>query len=478
VIDDYRDFIAKVHAAGGRWWSWRRPARADAAARRRASWAPTSRSASAQRFGVPMGFGGPHAAFWPTRRVPRARCRAASSASRSTRGASPRLRMALQTREQHIRREKATSNICTAQVLLAVMAACTPSTTAPTGSRAIAKRVHGTTATLAAGASPSWGFGSQHGAFFDTVRLAGEAGGSSRRGARGHQPARLRRDGTRVGVALDETVDAQGPARAARGLRGARARRSRLEAAGRALARSAVPGAAARSAYLTHPVFHATTASTRCCATCALERKDLSLTHVDDPAGLVHDEAQRDDRDAAGHLAGVRRLHPFAPPSRRGLPQIFASSSAGSPRSPASRACSLQPNAGSQGEYAGLLVIRAYHQSRAARAPQRLPDPGVGARHQPGLAVMAGIEVVVVACDEHGNVDVADLKQKKAERTGQARGADGDVPVDARRVRGRDRDEICEIVHAAGGQVYMDGANMNAQVGLCRPATSAPTSAT
>ena len=423
---------------------------------------------SSQRFGVPMGNGGPHAAFMATR----------DGFKRSLPGrlvgvsvdadGNPAYRLTLQTREQHIRREKATSNICTAQVLLAVIASMYAAWHGPDGLRAIAERVHAHAARLAAGAASVAGLSLRHERFFDAIAI--ETGSAARAdqlvaaaASAGYEVRRL--DATGVGIATDELTSDE-DVRAlltAIGVSGAAAIVGDAEAS--------LPAELRRSdAILTHPVFALHRSESEMLRYIfRLAEKDVSLTRSMIPLGSCTMKLNATtEMEAIGH-PGFANVHPFSDPSRlAGYAQLTGDLESWLAEITGFAAVSLQPNAGSQGEYAGLLAIRRWHRSRGEgqRTVCLIPSSAHGTN--PASAVMAGFRVVVVGCDEHGNVDVADLKAKIAEHAATL----GALMVTYPSTHGVFEEsirEICEAVHAAGGQVYMDGANMNAQVGLSQP---------
>ncbi len=422
---------------------------------------------SAQRFGVPMGYGGPHAAFFATkqehvRKLPGR----IIGVSRDATG-KPALRMALQTREQHIRREKATSNICTAQALLAITASMYAVYHGPEGLRAIAARVHGLACALADGLAR---LGVQVGErpFFDTVRAdVGDAEAARVVERARERKMNLRALGGAVCVALDEaTTAADVDAILACFGDGAPAA---VE-----LAKSAAPrieGALAReSAYLTHPVFSSYRSETEMLRYMkALEARDLSLTSAMIPLGSCTMKLNATSEMMPITWPEFGRVHPFAPREQAGgYARLFAELERDLAEITGFAAISLQPNAGSQGEYAGLLVIRAYHHARGDRERDVCLIPASAHGTNPASAVMAGMKVVVVKCDERGNVDLADLEEKAKAHAPRLAALMVTYPstygVFEQEIR-----RITELVHAHGGQVYLDGANMNAQVGLCRP---------
>jgi glycine dehydrogenase len=424
---------------------------------------------NSQRFGVPLGYGGPHAAFFATReafvrQVPgRVIGVSVDSSGR------PAYRMALQTREQHIRREKATSNICTAQALLANMAAMYAVYHGPGGLRAIAARARAMAEALDRAIAQA-GFRQLNDHYFDTlhVRVPGKADRAV--AACLDAGFNIRRvDADHVVLALDETTT-HGDLVALAGVFAALG-------GGPAAAideRPATPYPAAlarRSAYLTHPVFnthHSETEMMRYMR--SLERKDIGLGEAMIPLGSCTMKL-----NAAAEMLPVSwpefsRLHPFAPADQAaGYAQIFAELETALCQATGFAAVSLQPNSGAQGELAGLLVIRAWHQSRGEghRTVVLIPSSAHGTN--PASAVMAGLRVVVVATDPRGYVDVDDLRKKAEQHRAELAALMVTYPsthgVYEETIR-----EICELIHQHGGQVYMDGANMNAQVGLTSPA--------
>ena len=420
---------------------------------------------STQRFGVPMGYGGPHAAYLATRtKLARSMPGRLIGVSQDAHG-QPALRMALQTREQHIRREKATSNVCTAQVLLAVVASMYAVWHGPDGVRAIAERVHGLTKDLARRLSAN-GFAVRHAAFFDTIRVdASKAEQDAIVAAAEKRDMNLRRyaDGS-LGVALDETTTPEDVDDVVAAF-GASTRRAAAPAT------FALPAATTRTTtYLTHPVFSAHRTETEMLRYLKrLENKDLSLAHSMIPLGSCTMKL-----NATSEMQPVtdRRwggLHPFAPAEQaKGYTAMFGELERALAEITGFAAVSLQPNAGSQGELAGMLVIRRFHEARGQGGRDVVLIPQSAHGTNPATAVMAGYEVVVVGTDVHGNIDVADLKAKVAQHAPKLAALMVTYPS-THGVFEEDIKAICAAVHDAGGQVYMDGANMNAQVGLCRP---------
>jgi glycine dehydrogenase len=423
---------------------------------------------SAQRFGVPLGYGGPHAAFFATRAEwVRKMPGRLIGVSQDAHG-NMALRMALQTREQHIRREKATSNICTAQVLLAVIAGMYAVYHGPRGLREIAERVAALAAALARGLE-RLGVRVAHRTFFDTVRVDGSAADVERwLTAAASREINLRRlSPTAVTIALDETTTLADVA-ALSSVFGPGERKAAVAAEGDL----ALPAELARrTPYLTHPVFnrhHSETEMLRYMR--RLEARDLSLTHAMIPLGSCTMKLNATVEMLPVTWPEWGRIHPFAPPAQaEGYRAMFASLERMLSTITGFAATSLQPNAGSQGEYAGLLVIRAFHDSRGQGHRDVCLIPSSAHGTNPASAVMAGYRVVVVACDDGGNVDLADLEAKARTHADRLAALMVTYPSTHGVFEAGIR-RICQIVHEHGGQVYMDGANLNAQVGLCRPA--------
>ena len=418
---------------------------------------------SAQRFGVPPGFGGPHAAFLATRDEHKRRMPGRLVGVSKDAAGNPALRLTLQTREQHIRREKATSNICTAQVLLAVMASMYAVYHGPDGLRAIAERIHKLALRLA-GSLRHLGHAVHEGPFFDTVRislgnrLADET--VDRAAAHGINIRKL--GGHEVAIALDETTEELGQILDVFGSTPGDFQEDLPEVIGPDLRR--------KSDFLTHTVFrshHTETGMLRYIR--RLEAKDLSLTTSMIPLGSCTMKLNATAEMLPVTWESVSLLHPLAPADQAaGYMEMAAQLEAWLAEITGFAAVSLQPNAGSQGEYAGLLAIRAWHRSRGDTKRDVCLIPASAHGTNPASAAMAGMRVVPVACDASGNVDLADLRAKADAH----RAALAAIMVTYPSTHGVFEEgikEICGIVHKAGGQVYMDGANMNAQVGLCRP---------
>ncbi|MBK6458756.1 MAG: aminomethyl-transferring glycine dehydrogenase [Gemmatimonadetes bacterium] len=425
---------------------------------------------NSQRFGVPMGFGGPHAAFFSTRdEFKRNMPGRIIGVSRDAQG-KPALRMALGTREQHIRREKATSNICTAQVLLAVIAGMYAVWHGPEGLRHIARRIHRHAALLALGAE-RLGHSVAHETFFDTitVQLAGISA-EAIVGAAAERGINLRAAGeTSVTIALDETVGA-GDVQELLAVLANGAVPPTVDALDRDVDARFDERFKRTSPFLTHPVFsryHAEHEMLRYIR--KLEGRDLSLCHSMIALGSCTMKLNATAEMFPVTWTEFGRLHPFAPANqRRGYDALFSTLEADLAEITGFHAVSLQPNAGSQGEYAGLLTIRSYHESRGEghRDVCLIPQSAHGTN--PASAAMAGMRVVVVKSTPNGDIDLDDLRAKAQEHSAKLAALMVTYPsthgVFETGIR-----TVCEIVHAHGGQVYMDGANMNAMVGVARP---------
>jgi glycine dehydrogenase len=427
---------------------------------------------NSQRFGVPFGYGGPHAAFFATkdehkRHIPGR----IIGVSRDSHG-KPALRMALQTREQHIRREKATSNVCTAQVLLAVMAGMYAVWHGPEGLTRIAARVHHRTETLAAGLR-KLGCTVRDDVFFDTIRVGppqGRTPGAVRAAAE-KQRINLRYfDGGDIGVSLDEVTTVADVNDLLAAFNGGAAPAFDYDALAKDVDARYDERFARTSAFCTHPVFrrhHSETEMQRYMR--VLESRDLSLTHSMIALGSCTMKLNAAAEMFPVTWQEVGGIHPFAPREQaKGYASMFRRLEAALAAITGFHAVSLQPNAGSQGEYAGLLVIRAYHRSRGDHHRNICLIPQSAHGTNPASAVMAGMQVVVVKTDASGNIDVADLKAKAAEHAANLAALMVTYPS-THGVFEEAIKDICATIHANGGQVYLDGANMNAMVGLCRP---------
>ena len=418
---------------------------------------------SSQRFGVPMGYGGPHAAFFACkdalkRQMP-GRIVGVSIDSRGNKA----YRLALQTREQHIRREKATSNVCTAQALLAVMASMYAVFHGPKGLRAIGERVHFLTNRLAR-ALKAAGARVEPAAFFDTITVevgVGQAGILAAARAEGLNLRKVGRD--RVGITLDETTDEQVLVRVLRsfGIEGAPPHRAEL---------SFPESLLRQSAFLTHPVFHMNRAESEMMRYMRrLSDRDLALDRAMIPLGSCTMKLNAAAEMAAITWPEFANLHPFAPVDQAaGYHEVFADLTDKLCEITGYDAFSMQPNSGAQGEYAGLMTILAYHQARGDTGRTLCLIPTSAHGTNPASAQMAGMQVVVVKTAPNGDVDLDDFRAKAAEAGDRLAACMITYPsthgVFEETVR-----EICKITHEHGGQVYLDGANMNALVGLVKP---------
>jgi glycine dehydrogenase len=465
-VREYTDIVTKVHARGGLV-----AVAADLLAltllKAPGEWGADMVVGNSQRFGVPFGFGGPHAAFLA--------CKDAFKRSMPGRlvGVSvdsqgkPAYRLTLQTREQHIRREKATSNICTAQVLLAVMASMYAVYHGPEGLERIAQRVHRMTAILAAGLKNAGFKVSER--FFDTIVVSGVDAAKVHADARAHR-INLRVIGAdAVGISLDET-STRADLEALWCLFGVSREAGNVDALD-AKVKDAIPAALVRtSAYLTHPVFnthHAEHEMLRYLR--SLADKDLALDRTMIPLGSCTMKLNATAEMIPVTWPEFCNIHPLAPAEQtQGYAELISTLEQMLVECTGYDAVSLQPNSGAQGEYAGLLAIRAYHRARGEghRHICLIPESAHGTN--PASAQMCGMEVVVVKCDANGNVDVADLKAKAAQHSKSLAALMVTYPS-THGVFEEAIVEICDVIHAHGGQVYTDGANLNALVGLAKP---------
>ena len=428
---------------------------------------------SAQRFGVPLGYGGPHPAFFATREAHVRHMPGRLIGVSVDAAGRPALRMALQTREQHIRRERATSNICTAQALLANIAGFYAVYHGPRGLTAIAERVHGLARLLARGLA-ALGFGPRHTCFFDTLRVdAGSA--DARDGIRKAAEAEglnFRYAGDRdVGIALDETTRRQDVDRILRVFAAAAGVPGSPSADGEATGEDWPPDVRRTSAFLGHPVFGQHQSELQMMRYLKrLERKDIGLDQSMIPLGSCTMKLNAATEMRPVTWPQFAALHPFAPPVQAaGYHAVFAELEAALRAITGLAAVSLQPNSGAQGEFAGLMVIRAYHRARGEGHRDIVLIPASAHGTNPASAAMAGMRVVIVECDGQGNVDLDDLRAKASVNAGRLNALMITYPS-THGVFEEHVQEICRVVHESGGQVYMDGANMNAQVGLTSPA--------
>jgi glycine dehydrogenase len=463
VIYDYGDFVRQAHSAGALV-----VVAADILAltllKTPGEMGADVAVGSTQRFGVPVGFGGPHAAYFATRNEYRRHMPGRLVGVSHDAEGRPAYRLALQTREQHIRRDKATSNICTAQVLLAVMASMYAVYHGPEGLKAIAERIHEMAQRLA-DALTTTGLKIVHENFFDTlhVHLKEESADTllSRAAKAGISFRKLGHNS--IGISLDETttekdlVDLCEIFRTKPGKPATRSSSFVIES-------PAAPSPALRrhSSFLSHPVFNTHHTETQMLRYMRkLESRDLSLCHSMIPLGSCTMKLNATAEMFPVSWPEFAKLHPFAPPEQtRGYFEMCTQLEEWLAEITGFAAVSLQPNAGSQGEYAGLLALRAYHESRGASHRNICLIPTSAHGTNPASAVMAGFK--------DGDIDLADLRAK-ADQHARDLGALMVTYPSTHGVFEPTIRDICEIVHSHGGQVYLDGANMNAQVGLCRP---------
>lgn len=432
---------------------------------------------SAQRFGVPMGYGGPHAAYFAVRDQHKRSVPGRLIGVSVDRRGKLAYRLALQTREQHIRREKATSNICTAQVLLANVAAAYAIYHGPQGLTTIAQRVHRLTTVLAEGLR-ELGL-SCNTTFFDTLTVEVPDASAVHQRARTAQINLRPISGTRVGVSLDEAstaAEVQALWEVISGNSPEDLSVEQLDARVETEERSGIPRALCRtSEFLTHPVFHRNRSETQMMRLLrTLMDRDIALDRAMIPLGSCTMKL-----NAATEMLPITwpefgRVHPFVPQDQaegyqaliQGLEEMLV-------RITGFDAVSMQPNSGAQGEYAGLLVIKRYHESRGDSARHICLIPSSAHGTNPASAAMLGMKVVIVECDDQGNVDVEDLRAKAEKHSGQLAALMITYPS-THGVFEESIVEICELIHQHGGQVYMDGANLNALVGLAQPGKFGP----
>ncbi|MDZ7852816.1 MAG: aminomethyl-transferring glycine dehydrogenase [Halomonas sp.] len=428
---------------------------------------------SSQRFGVPMGYGGPHAAFFATTdKLKRSIPGRIIGVSKDSRG-NTALRMAMQTREQHIRREKATSNICTAQALLANIAGFYAVYHGAEGLRTIASRIHRLTTILAEGIKAK-GVTLAHDSWFDTLRLTGLDAGKLHGRSMTHDLNLRYFDNGDVGLSLDETTTAHDVAHLSERARSARNTASACASSTRVRRGDAPRGIPAapceREDFLTHPTFHRYHSETEMLRYLKrLENKDLSLAHAMIPLGSCTMKLNATSEMVPITWPEFARIHPFAPRNQvAGYRQMINELAAFLVEITGYDHISMQPNSGAQGEYAGLVAIRRYQAAEGEGHRDVCLIPSSAHGTNPASAAMARMKVVVVECDSDGNIDLDDLRVK-AEKHRDALSAIMITYPSTHGVFEESVSEVCEIVHKHGGQVYIDGANMNAQVGLTRP---------
>jgi glycine dehydrogenase len=426
-----------------------------------------------QRFGVPMGFGGPHAAFFATKEEYKRSIPGRIIGVTIDSAGNYALRMALQTREQHIRRDKATSNICTAQALLAIMAGMYSVYHGPKGLKLIAERVHGL-AILLGQSLEALGFKQLNEAYFDTVKFdLGDLVGPIHSEALNNE-VNLNYNGSVVTIAIDETTspeDIKTLVRLFAKVKGKTIAAIDFDGLQAGLT-TVIPADLQRtSTYLTHGIFnshHSEHEMLRYIK--SLETKDLSLCHSMIALGSCTMKLNATTEMVPVTWAEFSRMHPFAPTDQTGgYMQLFDELNRWLSEITGFAAMSLQPNAGAQGEYTGLMVIRAYHHDRGDHHRNVVLIPSSAHGTNPASAAMAGMKIVIVKCDDNGNIDVADMKAKAEEHKDDLSCLMVTYPS-THGVFEESIIDICQIIHDNGGQVYMDGANMNAQVGLTSPA--------
>lgn len=427
---------------------------------------------STQRFGIPMGFGGPHAGFFATKEEYKRSMPGRIIGVTIDSAGNYALRMALQTREQHIRRDKATSNICTAQALLAIMAGMYAAYHGPKGLKLIAGRIHGL-AVLLSNSLKQLGFKQTNDSFFDTLCIeVGDLADAIHAEAL-NQEVNLNYKGSRITIALDETSSVNDIQTLVKIFAKIKGKSSAEIAIDTSAINSPLPDQLIRtSEFLMHPIFHSHHSEHEMLRYIkSLEAKDLSLCNSMIPLGSCTMKLNATTEMVPITWPEFSRMHPFAPTDQvGGYMQLFDELNKWLSEITGFAAMSLQPNAGAQGEYAGLMVIRAYHADHgdSHRNVALIPSSAHGTN--PASAAMAGMKIVVVRCDENGNIDVSDLKAKAEEHKDTLSCLMVTYPS-THGVFEESIIEVCEIIHQNGGQVYMDGANMNAQVGLTSPAS-------
>ncbi len=428
---------------------------------------------NSQRFGVPMGFGGPHAAFFATKDKYKRQMPGRIIGVSIDSNGKPALRMALQTREQHIRRDKATSNICTAQALLAVMASMYAVYHGQEGIKAIANRIHGLTQILDKELQ-RLGYSQRNTHYFDTLQIEVDNSNEIKALATAAGLNFYYKDASTVQISLDETTDIAAIVTIVNLLATAKQQAATdvktLAAAYTNLSLQIPTNLIRQSAYLTHPVFNSYHSESKMMRYLKkLENKDLSLVH-----SMISLGSCTMKLNAAAEMFPVSwpefaDIHPFAPANQTaGYSQIISELENYLAEITGFEACSVQSNSGAQGEYAGLLTIRAYHASRGESHRNIVLIPSSAHGTNPASAVMVGMKVIVSKCDDKGNIDVIDLREK-AEKYKDNLAALMVTYPSTHGVFETAIKEVCQLIHDNGGKVYMDGANMNAQVGLTSP---------
>ena len=429
---------------------------------------------SSQRFGVPMGYGGPHAAFFATRDEFKRQIPGRIIGVTQDAEGNPAFRMALQTREQHIRREKATSNICTAQVLLAVIAGFYAVYHGPKGLKRIASRVHGLTKLASAGLK-KMGFEIKNSQFFDTLTVESDSTSAVKtiRKKAESQKINLRYSGNSIGISFDENKTLKDVADILEifsSVSGTKPSMD-LQKASELIDVDYPEHLARKTAYLEHPVFnefHSEHEMLRYLK--MLENKDLDLTHSMIALGSCTMKLNATTEMIPLTWPEFGKIHPFAPAEQaKGYQQIFNELDGWLSEITGFHKMSFQPNSGAQGEYTGLMTIRAYHIANGDHHRNVTIVPSSAHGTNPASAVMAGMKVVITKCDDQGNIDLEDLRDKIEKNKDNLAALMVTYPS-THGVFEEDIREICQEIHQNGGLVYMDGANMNAQVGLTSPA--------
>jgi glycine dehydrogenase len=428
-----------------------------------------------QRFGVPMGYGGPHAAYFATREVYKRNIPGRIIGVSVDADGNKAYRMALQTREQHIRREKATSNICTAQVLLAVMAGMYAVYHGPAGLKRIAMKIHGLSRAFAALVA-DLGYNQENDHYFDTLKIQVMPGEKNIiRGIAEEAGMNMRYfDTDHIGVSLDEKTsynDVVALAEIFAQARSGRVPDETIRETEQNISIDLPDSLLRKSSYLTHPVFNTCHSEHEMLRYLKrLENKDLSLTHSMISLGSCTMKLNATTEMIPITWPELSALHPFVPVEQaEGYQEIIHELEKSLNRITGFTATSLQPNSGAQGEFTGLMVIRAYHESRGDHNRNVTLIPSSAHGTNPASAVMAGTEVVIISCDDRGNIDMADLQMKAEQYSHRLAALMVTYPSTHGVFEEKIRD-ICGLIHKHGGQVYMDGANMNAQVGLTNPA--------
>ncbi|KAI9013826.1 glycine dehydrogenase [Phycomyces nitens] len=472
TVEDYEALTSAIHGAGGQ-VAVATDLMALALLKSPGEFGADIALGNAQRFGVPLGFGGPHAAFFACKDEHKRRMPGRLVGVSKDANGKHAYRLALQTREQHIRREKATSNICTAQALLANMSAMYAVYHGPAGIKAIAQRIHNMTAVLAAGIRENGLTVENDGAFFDTLSIKVDSSSSILQKALTKNINLRAINGQTVGVTIDETVTQADVADLLEIFTQEGAPAVSIDALASALPQvNSFPLQLQRtSAYLEHPIFNSHHSETEMLRYIHhLQSKDLSLVHSMIPLGSCTMKLNATTEMIPITWAEFGNIHPFAPVDQTdGYRIMLQELEKDLEEITGFDGVSLQPNSGAQGEYAGLRVIRAYHDARGDSHRNVCLIPISAHGTNPASAAMAGMDVVIVKCDEDGNLDMEDLKNKAEKHKDNLSAVMITYPSTFGMFE-RGVAEACEVIHKYGGQVYMDGANLNAQIGLTKPA--------